>query len=98
MQSKRLFMHGIVKRFGPTVALDGVDLEVEAGEIRALVGENGAGKTTLMKVLSGAVAPDAGRVELDGRHFRCRCRGLADRLQHVFAQDPPAGSRAGNRR
>lgn len=65
-----LEMRGISKRFGPTVALLDVELRVEAGEIHALVGENGAGKSTLMKVLSGAVAPDAGEIRLDGRPFR----------------------------
>jgi ribose transport system ATP-binding protein len=49
------------------VALDGVDLEVRRGEVHVLLGENGAGKSTLMKVLSGALRADAGRVWLDGR-------------------------------
>jgi ribose transport system ATP-binding protein len=62
-------MHGIAKRFGPTQALAGVDLELRPGEIHALVGENGAGKSTLMKVLSGAVRPDAGRMTLDGQPY-----------------------------
>jgi len=66
----RLHMAGIDKRFGPTVALSGVDLQVEAGEIHALVGENGAGKSTLMKILSGAVRPDAGVMALEGRPFQ----------------------------
>jgi len=62
----RLQMRGICKRFGATVALDDVGIEVAAGEVLALVGENGAGKSTLMKVLSGAVKPDAGQMWLDG--------------------------------
>ncbi len=62
----RLAMHGIRKTFGATIALGGVDLAVGAGETHALVGENGAGKSTLMKVLSGAIRPDAGTMELDG--------------------------------
>jgi ribose transport system ATP-binding protein len=69
-ETPRLVMRGIRKTFGATLALDGVDLAVRAGEIHALVGENGAGKSTLMKVLSGAVAPDAGTIHLDGVHYR----------------------------
>ena len=68
--ARRLQMRAMARRFGPTVALDGVDLDVEAGEIHALVGENGAGKSTLMKVLSGALQPDAGAMELGGRPYR----------------------------
>jgi ribose transport system ATP-binding protein len=62
-------MENVHKRFGPTVALAGVDLHVNAGEVLALVGENGAGKSTLMKVLSGAHAPDQGRMFLDGQPY-----------------------------
>ena len=60
---------GIVKRFGATTALDGVDFSVRAGEVHALVGENGAGKSTLMNVLSGAIRPDAGTMHLGGRPY-----------------------------
>lgn len=67
--SPRLRMRGITKAFGATQALAGVDLDVAGGEVHALVGENGAGKSTLMKVLSGAHAPDAGSMELDGRDY-----------------------------
>ena len=64
-----LRMEGVRKRFGATLALDGVDVSVAAGEVLALIGENGAGKSTLMKVLSGAHSPDEGRMWLDGQPF-----------------------------
>ena len=60
-----LRMEGITKRFGATVALEGVDFSVERGEVHALVGENGAGKSTLMKILIGAYRRDAGTVAVD---------------------------------
>lgn len=62
-------MCGVVKNFGATKALTGVDFSVRAGQIHALVGENGAGKSTLMKALSGAQKADAGSMTLDGRPF-----------------------------
>src|SRR3982750_1018164 len=65
-------MRGIRKAFGAAVALDGVDLAVAPGEICALVGQNGAGKSTLMAILSGALAPDAGSMTIDGRAFAPR--------------------------
>jgi ribose transport system ATP-binding protein len=65
----RLRMSGVQKSFGATRALKNVSFEVAPGEVHVLIGENGAGKSTLMKILSGAHAPDAGAVELDGRPF-----------------------------
>jgi ABC-type sugar transport system ATPase subunit len=60
-------MTGMAVAFPGTQALDGVDLVVDHGEIRALLGENGAGKSTLMKVLAGAEEADEGVIELDGQ-------------------------------
>src|SRR4029079_1532808 len=57
------------KRFGATQALGGIDLVVAAGEVHALLGQNGAGKSTLMKVLSGAIQPDAGEMRIDGAAY-----------------------------
>jgi len=62
-----LSLRGIRKRFGSIHALAGVDLDVHAGEVVALVGDNGAGKSTLVKVIAGAGAPDEGIVTWDGR-------------------------------
>lgn len=69
MSDTRLTMAGVRKSYGGVHALRGVDLEVRAGEIHALLGENGAGKSTLMKVLSGAVRADEGRMTLDGAAY-----------------------------
>ena len=66
----RLQMQGVSKRFGATIALEDVGIKVTAGEVHALVGENGAGKSTLMKVCSGAIKADQGRMELDGAPYR----------------------------
>jgi D-xylose transport system ATP-binding protein len=61
-----LALQGVTKRFGAVQALDGVDLEIHAGEVVALVGDNGAGKSTLVKILSGIYSPDEGNFFFDG--------------------------------
>ena len=91
----RLRMENIHKRFGPTRALDGVSLEVQPGEVHALVGENGAGKITLMKILSGAHRPDGGHMTLDGRPYapparrRPGARGVAMIYQELALAPAP---------
>src|SRR5581483_8563926 len=78
-----LSLSNISKRFGPTVALAGVNLQLEQGEVHALIGENGAGKSTLMNVLAGLLKPDEGSMEIEGQAFlpanplEARARGVA---------------------
>jgi ABC-2 type transport system ATP-binding protein len=61
---------GISKRFGQVIALDGVDLDIFAGQVHGLVGPNGAGKTTLLGLLLGLALPDAGTLEILGTPVR----------------------------
>jgi simple sugar transport system ATP-binding protein len=68
----RLQLQGITKRYPSVVANDGISLSVLPGQTHAVLGENGAGKSTLMKIIYGAVQPDAGQVLWDGRPVQVR--------------------------
>jgi ABC-type sugar transport system ATPase subunit len=75
-----LTVRGATKRFGAITALDGVDLDVQRGEVLALLGDNGAGKSTLIKCISGAHRLDSGSIEMNGGpvtiHSPADARGL----------------------
>ena len=75
--SDAISVTGLVKTFGPTRALDGLDLVVRTGEVHGFLGPNGAGKTTTIRILLGLMRADAGTATLlggdpvDGRRRRC---------------------------
>lgn len=79
-------MRGITKRFGATTACDGVDFQVDAGEVMVLLGENGAGKSTLMKILYGFYRSDAGEILIDGKPVAIRSprQAMQNRIGMVF--------------
>lgn len=72
-------MDGASKRYGGVTALEKADLTVETGQIHAILGENGAGKSTLIKIMSGVVEPDEGRMLLDGREIEFASPAAANR-------------------
>ena len=71
-QQPLLRLHGVSKTFGPVRALTGIDLDIPAGQVTALVGDNGAGKSTLIKTISGIWEPSEGEILWQGQrmHFR----------------------------
>jgi branched-chain amino acid transport system permease protein len=73
-----LEVENLIKRFGGIAAVDGVSLKVERGELIGLIGPNGSGKTTLINMLTGALAPDAGTIRIDGE-------AMNGKAPHVFA-------------
>jgi len=79
---------GLGKSYGQVTVLEGVDLHARPGEIHALLGENGAGKSTLMKVLSGVIHADGGRIALDGRELTLGSpdAARAHRIRTVFQE------------
>jgi ABC-2 type transport system ATP-binding protein len=78
--SAALLTRGLTKRYGDVTAVDGLDLEIAAGECFGLLGPNGAGKTTTIEILEGLTAPDSGEVRVLGEHWRGDGRSLRERL------------------
>jgi fructose transport system ATP-binding protein len=79
---------GLTKRYGHVVALDKADFELANGEILAVVGDNGAGKSSLIKVLTGALIPDDGVVQLDGKqvHFKTPLSARLAGIETVYQE------------
>ena len=75
-----LACHGLIKRYGELVAVDGLDLEVRAGECFGLLGPNGAGKTTTVELFEGLLAPDGGTLEVLGERWQGDSQRLRARL------------------
>jgi ABC-type sugar transport system ATPase subunit len=85
-QSSPLALRGITKQFGAVAAIERFDLEIEAGEIVALVGDNGAGKSTLVKIISGLYQPSSGEIVLNGKpvNFRDASDARAHGVEVVY--------------
>ncbi len=80
--ARALVAESVRKAYGATVALEHADIALEGGEVHAVLGENGAGKSTLVRILTGAVAPDAGTIHVHGKP--CRAQSIEDaRMQGI---------------
>jgi len=85
-QAPILEAHGLYKNFGRVTALNGADFDLYPGEVLGLIGDNGAGKSVLIKILSGALKPDAGEIRLDGNpvEFGSPLEGRAAGIETVY--------------
>ncbi|MDX8481229.1 ATP-binding cassette domain-containing protein [Mesorhizobium sp. VK24D] len=81
-----LTARGLTKRYGRVTALNNCDFDLYPGEILAVIGDNGAGKSTLIKAISGAVHPDEGAIELDGKqvHFKSPIEAREAGIETVY--------------
>ncbi|WP_439813753.1 ABC transporter ATP-binding protein [Zavarzinia sp. CC-PAN008] len=69
MTTPKLVLRGVVKRFGHKTVLDGIDLEIDAGQSLVVIGGSGTGKSVMLKCILGLIQPDAGQILLDGRNM-----------------------------
>ncbi|RWG80109.1 MAG: sugar ABC transporter ATP-binding protein [Mesorhizobium sp.] len=85
-QQPVLTARGLTKRYGRVTALNACDFDLYPGEILAVIGDNGAGKSTLIKAISGAVHPDEGVIELDGKqvHFKSPIEAREAGIETVY--------------
>ena len=80
----RIRIRGLVKAFGDARVLDGVDLDVAAGESLAVIGQSGTGKSVMIKCVLGLIQPDAGSIEIDGEEMVRADAATRDRLRGKF--------------
>ena len=87
-QQRLLQLSAICKEFPGTKALNGVDFDLYAGEVHALIGENGAGKSTLIKIIAGLYQQDAGSIEVEGKavDFHSPADSLEHRIKVVYQE------------
>ncbi len=83
-----LAMHGLVKTFGTTRALDQASLVVRPGSVHGLIGQNGAGKSTIVNILNGLVTPEAGTIAVDGIPVAAAPRAIERLGVHIIHQEP----------
>ena len=83
MSEKMITLENMVKTFGSVKAVSDVSLEIDKGEIRALIGENGSGKSTLSSLITGAQQADSGTIVYKGKEFASK--GIVDAKQHGIA-------------
>lgn len=81
-----LAARGLHKQYGPVIALNGADFDLQRGEILAIIGDNGAGKSTLIRALSGALMPEQGEIYMDGKrvHFQSPLDARAYGIETVY--------------
>ena len=78
-----LKIEDISKKFGKTTILSGISMEVEKGEIMGIVGASGCGKSTLLGVIAGMLAPDGGKIMMNGKVISEECNVLAPEKRHM---------------
>ena len=88
--SPLLRITNLIKSYDGVHALRGASFELRSGEVHALIGENGAGKSTLIRIITGAVAADSGKIELDGSPITHNTPGLAKQLRIAAIYQQPA--------
>ena len=83
-------IRGLVKRFGPTVALDGLDLSIPKGGIYGVLGPNGAGKSTLFRILLGLIRPTEGSATVMGGAMGVEgCKHIVSAIDHAIDHEIP---------